>query len=61
VKVHLYSFLTSTADGDEWSVSRPGRFTPRTQRVGLKRRLHWREDSKSEISVMRKVEGLYEE
>jgi len=24
----LHSFLTATLDGDEWSVSRPGRFTP---------------------------------
>jgi hypothetical protein len=26
--VQLHSFLTSALDGGEWSVSRPGRFTP---------------------------------
>ena len=29
VEVMLHSLLTSAKDGDEWSVSRPGRFTPR--------------------------------
>jgi hypothetical protein len=28
VDVWLHAFLTSTLDGDEWSASRPGRFTP---------------------------------
>jgi hypothetical protein len=28
VEVELQSFLTSALDGDEWSVSRPDRFTP---------------------------------
>jgi hypothetical protein len=28
VKVYLHTFLTSSLDGGEWSVSRPGRFTP---------------------------------
>jgi hypothetical protein len=29
VKVQLHAYLTSTLDEGEWSVSRPGRFTPR--------------------------------
>jgi hypothetical protein len=29
VKVQIHSYFTSTLDRDEWSVSRPGRFTPR--------------------------------
>jgi hypothetical protein len=29
VEVYLHAFLTSALDGGEWSVSRPGRFTPR--------------------------------
>jgi hypothetical protein len=29
VEVKLHAFLTSALDGDEWSASRPGRFTPR--------------------------------
>jgi len=28
VEVWLYSFLTSTVNGGEWSASRPGRFVP---------------------------------
>jgi hypothetical protein len=28
VEVELHIFLTSTLDGDEWSASRPGSFTP---------------------------------
>jgi hypothetical protein len=28
VEVWLYSFLTSTLDGGEWSASRPNRFVP---------------------------------
>jgi hypothetical protein len=28
VEVSLHAFLTSALDGGEWSVSRPGRFTP---------------------------------
>jgi hypothetical protein len=27
-------FLTSALAGSEWSTSRPGRFTPRTHRIG---------------------------
>jgi len=29
VEVWLQAFLTSVVDGDEWSASSPGRFTPR--------------------------------
>jgi hypothetical protein len=29
VEVWLQAFLTSVLDGGEWSVSHPGRFTPR--------------------------------
>jgi hypothetical protein len=28
VDIQLHTFLTSVLDGDEWSASRPGRFTP---------------------------------
>jgi hypothetical protein len=28
VEVQLHAFLTSAVDGDDWSASRPGRFTP---------------------------------
>jgi hypothetical protein len=28
-EVWVHAFLTSSQDGEEWSVSRPGRFTPR--------------------------------
>jgi len=38
VEVQLYEFLTSALDGDEWSASRFGRFTPRTRASGI----HWR-------------------
>jgi hypothetical protein len=39
VGVYIHIFLTSALVGDEWSASRPGRFTPvenppRTHRVG---------------------------
>jgi hypothetical protein len=34
VKIHV--FLTSALDGDEWSVSRPGHFTPGNHWTG-----HW--------------------
>jgi hypothetical protein len=37
VEVCLYAFLTSALEGDEWSVSRPGRFTPRERAPGT----HW--------------------
>jgi len=37
VEVQLHAFLTSALDGGEWSVSRPGRFTPRKRAPGA----HW--------------------
>jgi hypothetical protein len=37
VEVELHAFLTSALDGDEWSTSRPGRFTPRERAP----RTHW--------------------
>jgi hypothetical protein len=38
VEVELHAFLASALDGGEWSVSRPGRFTPRERDPGT----HWR-------------------
>jgi hypothetical protein len=35
--VYLHAFLTSALDGGEWSVLRPGRFTPRERAPGI----HW--------------------
>jgi hypothetical protein len=35
--VYLHAFLTSVLDGDEWSVSRPGRFNPMERAPGT----HW--------------------
>jgi hypothetical protein len=37
VEAQLHVFLTSALDGCEWSVSRPGRFTPRERAPGT----HW--------------------
>jgi hypothetical protein len=34
VDVQIHIFLTSALVGGEWSVSRPGRFTPGTQYIG---------------------------
>jgi hypothetical protein len=34
VEVYFLEFLTSTLYGDEWSVLRPGRFTPRERASG---------------------------
>jgi hypothetical protein len=34
VEVQLHAFLNSALDGDEWSTSRPGRFTPRERARG---------------------------
>jgi hypothetical protein len=34
VDVQLHIFLTSALAGDEWSASRPGRFTPGTHWIG---------------------------
>jgi hypothetical protein len=36
-EVEVYAFLTLALDGDEWSASRPGRFTPRERAPGT----HW--------------------
>jgi len=38
VKVLLHAPLNSALDGGEWSVSRPGRFTPRERDPGT----HWK-------------------
>jgi len=35
VEVSLHAFLTSALDGDEWSASRPCRFTPRGRAPGI--------------------------
>jgi hypothetical protein len=37
VGVYIHIFLTSTLAGDEWSASRPGRFTPGERAHGT----HW--------------------
>jgi hypothetical protein len=37
VEVELHVLLTSALDGGEWSVLRPGRFTPRERAPGT----HW--------------------
>jgi hypothetical protein len=37
VEVQLHTFLISALDGGEWSVSHPGRFTPRVKAAGT----HW--------------------
>jgi hypothetical protein len=37
MEVQLHTFLTSALDGSEWSVSCPGRFTPRKIAPGT----HW--------------------
>jgi hypothetical protein len=37
VELWLHAFLTSALDGDEWSASSPGRFTPRERASGT----HW--------------------
>jgi hypothetical protein len=34
VDVQIHIFLTSALAGDEWSASRPGRFTPGTHWIG---------------------------
>jgi hypothetical protein len=34
VDVYIHIFLTSALGGCEWSISRPGRFTPGTQWIG---------------------------
>jgi len=34
VEVYLHAFLTFALDGDEWSASRSGRFTPRERTPG---------------------------
>jgi hypothetical protein len=34
VEVEIHGFLISVIDGDEWSVSRTGRFTPREPSTG---------------------------
>jgi hypothetical protein len=34
VEVQFYVFLTSESDGNEWSASRPDRFTPRKRALG---------------------------
>jgi len=36
-EVKLHAFFASEINGDEWSASRPGRFTPR-ERVPI---IHW--------------------
>jgi hypothetical protein len=38
VDVYIRIFLTSAIAGDEWSASRPGRFTPVTHWMGGERR-----------------------
>jgi hypothetical protein len=35
VEVELQASLTSVVDGGEWSVSHPGRFTPRERARGI--------------------------
>ena len=43
VEVWLYSFLTLTLDGEQWSASRPGRFFPGNEKMyALNRRLSGR-------------------
>jgi len=37
VEVLLHTFLTPALDGDEWSASHPGHFTPE----GKKPHVHW--------------------
>jgi hypothetical protein len=34
LEVYLHAFLISALDGDEWSASLPGRFTPRERAPG---------------------------
>jgi len=38
-KIQLHSFINSALDGDEWSVSHPGRFAPMKERYLLNKRL----------------------
>jgi hypothetical protein len=35
VDIYIHIFLISALDGDEWSTSRPGRFTPGERAPGL--------------------------
>jgi len=50
--------LTSTLDGSEWSVSRPGRFTPRERAPGNKKSLNCR-DLQKKADEMAVVSSIY--
>jgi hypothetical protein len=75
VDVPIHIFLTSALDGDEWSASRPSRFTPRervpdTHWIGgwvdTRARTTWRRenplpyrDSNSDTSVVQPIPRQY--
>jgi hypothetical protein len=41
VEVYLHSFLTSSEDGGEWLISRPGRVTPGKNPVAIEQEDGW--------------------
>jgi hypothetical protein len=56
--VYIHIFLTSALVGDEWSASRPCRFTPRKRAPGTHLIGGW-VDRRAGLDDMEKISGCY--